>query len=375
MKSLSLLIKPASSLCNMRCRYCFYRDESENRAVGSMGIMSADTTERLVAAAFAYIGQGGSVSFTFQGGEPTLAGVDYFQHFIDCVERKRTPGSQVHYAIQTNGYVLGEPLIGLFRRHHFLVGISVDGEKAIHDAQRPDSRGDGTWLTVKANLQRLQRAGVETNALCVVTRSTARSPLKTYRALREMGFRYHQYIPCLDPLEAERGTLPDSLTPKAYGKFLCALFDCWYADWKRGRYVSIRLFEDMVFNAMGRPCVGCALSGSCGQYLVIEGDGSAYPCDFYALDRWCLGNIREQSVDALFGSETAAEFAAGREPAPVECGSCPWATLCRGGCRRDWFSRDGQVHNYYCQAHRAFFAYAQEGLLEIAQAEYRASLR
>ncbi len=375
MGNLSLLIKPASSLCNMRCRYCFYEDESENRLQKSMGIMPRETTERLVAAAFGYIGEGGTVSFTFQGGEPTLAGAAYFRHFIQCVARSRTRGSQVHYAIQTNGYALDKDLLDLFRQHHFLVGVSLDGEKAIHDSQRPDSKGNGTWVTVKNNLLRLQQAGIETNALCVVTRNTARSPQKTYRTLKDMGFRYHQYIPCLDPLEAERGTMPYSLTPKAYGKFLCALFDCWYGDWKRGQYVSVRLFEDFVFNAIGKPCVSCATSGRCGQYLVIEGDGSAYPCDFYAMDRWNLGNIREKSIAELLTSQTARSFSRERDNAPSECGDCPWQTLCRMGCRRDWYQDAEQVHNYYCQAYRTFFSYARQGFLEIAQAEYRVSGR
>ncbi len=375
MRSLSLLIKPASSLCNMRCRYCFYEDASEHRMRKSMGIMSPETTEQLVRGAFDYIGEGGMVSFAFQGGEPTLAGADYFRHLLECVEQNRTRGSVVRYAIQTNGYSLEEELLELLRRHRFLVGISVDGEKPVHDGQRPDRQGKGTWMTVKGNLHRLQRAGLDPNALCVVTRAAARNPQKTYRALKELGLRYHQYIPCLDPLDALRGSMADSLTPKAYGKFLCGLFDCWYADWKLGQYVSVGLFEDFVFNAIGRPCVKCSASGACGQYLVIEGDGSAYPCDFYAVDQWCLGSIWDRSVAELFASERAADFAGARNNSPEECADCPWAQLCRGGCRRDWVWEDGKVHNYYCAAYRIFFPYARDRLGEIARAEYLASRR
>ena len=371
MKTLTVLIKPASSLCNMRCKYCFYEDEANLRTRKSMGIMDEATSEQLLRRAMEEIGQNGYLNITFQGGEPTLAGAAYFRHFTDLAERLLPRGSQIRYAIQTNGLELSDSLLEILKKRRFLAGISLDGFRLLHDSSRVDAAGNGTWNRILKNLNRLRAAGVETNALCVVTAQAAEHPEKIYRTLKQLGVRYHQYILCLDPLEAPRGSMPFSLSPGACGSFLRELFRLWYRDWKDGGYVGIRTFEDLVFNAMGLPCSSCAQSGQCGQYLVIEGDGSVYPCDFYALDPWCLGNIRDNTVRELLECETARRFARQRSTPPAECARCPYESLCRGGCFRDWEQADGRFHNYYCPAFRMLLEYAEPYLKEIAAAELR----
>ena len=370
MNHITLLIKPASSLCNMRCSYCFYEDLASSRSRKSLGIMSPETTGTLIRKVFDALSQDGSVSFLFQGGEPTLAGLDYFQHFVDTVETCRRRSNPVYYAIQTNGLLVDAKFAEFFARHRFLAGLSVDGTQLLHDRFRRDAAGKGTWQQAADAFHLLQKYRVETSLLCVVTAQTAKKASQVYRSLTALGARSLQFIPCLEPLDAPRGKAGYALTPDAYGRFLCQLFDCWYQDWKAGKQIRIRTFDDYLSHMLRLPPSSCAASGKCGSYLVAEGDGSLYPCDFYVLDRWCLGNIHSCGIrDALCGPK-AAEFLAERGSPSAECTRCRYYLLCRGGCKRDWDSRGG---NYYCSSYKTFLPYAIPRMEEMAAvyARYR----
>ncbi len=373
MRSINFLIKPASSLCNMRCRYCFYADVAENREVANMGLMSHETAEKLIRASFADVDKNGQVNFSFQGGEPTMAGLDFYRDFVSMVEAYKPEKVSVNYALQTNGLVIDEAWARLLHDNHFLVGVSVDGDKELHDLHRVDAKQKGTYNRVAKTVRLLAKYEVDTNALCVVTGRIARHPQRVYQAIRKIGLRYMQFIPCLDPLEDERGGEKYSLKPDAYGDFLCGLFDVWYRDWESGNYASVRLFDDYVHLAMGLPPGTCATSGSCGSYFVVEGDGSLYPCDFYVLDEWKLGNINDFKsspyLELLANSPRAREFLAEGEQKPQECASCPWVALCNGGCKRDWAVSGTQQHNYYCAAFKKFFEHSAERIYHIARLE------
>ncbi len=190
---------------------------------------------------------------------------------------------------------------------------------------------------------------------------TAEDVLYSFQCYQDCGYTYIKYI------DVANCVIEDSLTPEAYGKFLCGLFDVWYADWTAGKYVSVRLFEDYVYNLMGLPCGTCASSGACGQYLVVESDGSAYPCDFYCLDQWRLGKLGEMSIAELLHCEREMAFLA--EPRNEDCKQCQWYAACRGGCKRDFHTLQGKSHNYYCPAFQRFFAYAWPRLRNVAQQE------
>lgn len=369
MKNVNLLIKPASSLCNLRCRYCFYADVAENRDIANLGIMSPEVAEMLVKSAFRSAGTRARVSFAFQGGEPTMAGLGFFKKFVDTVNDCRPAGVQVTYSLQTNGLVVDEDWAEFFHENNFLVGLSIDGEKSLHDFNRVDYKGKGTYSRVTKALALLRKKQVEVNLLCVVTGQCARQPQKVYSALKKLGVAYLQFIPCLDPLEGERGGMAFSLKPAAYGSFLCGLFDAWYHDWESGRYTSVRLFDDYVHLAMGLPPGTCSTSGACGSYFVAEGDGSLYPCDFYVLDQWKLGNVSDGTLEELAASDRAKRFMADGLQKPDACASCKWLRLCGGGCKRDWFSVDGKLENYYCPAFKRFFEHAAQRISCIARAE------
>lgn len=365
MKHINFLIKPASSVCNLRCRYCFYADEAANRAQANMGLMTAETADLLLKEAYRAVAPPGSISFAFQGGEPTVAGLAFFQRFVDRARALCPTGVRLAFSIQTNGILLDQDWADFFRQEDFLVGVSLDGFKELHNAHRVDGQG-GTWNRVRKNAELLLRSGVKTNVLCVVTAQCARSPQKVYQSLKRLGFDYMQFIACIDPMGEGRGQAPFSLTPKAYGEFLCTLFDLWYQDWEKGEYHSIRLFDDYIHILLGDGGSTCATCGQCGSYLVVEGDGTLYPCDFFSLDEWRLGKLGERPLEELAQGETARRFLAWGREKPAQCARCPWRRLCNGGCKNDWVQDGDGARNYYCEAFQMLFAHGADRMVRMA---------
>ena len=371
LRQLSLLIKPASSLCNLRCRYCFYEDESENRSQKCYGIMDTQTTDRLIASAVEATTDNALISIGFQGGEPTVAGLDYFRHFLE--EERKHPGRRFIHSIQTNGYALDEQWAQFLAENDFLVGISIDGYRDLHDAHRLTPAGEGSFDRIAANLELLKKHDVAVNALCVVTKQCTERPHRVYNRLKGMGFRYLQFIACLDPIGQPRGRLDYSLAPEEYGRFLCATFDDWYKDWKEGNFTSVRQFDDYIHVMTGVQPSSCAAAGRCGSYLVAEADGSLYPCDFYVLDEWNLGKIGAISVLQAINSPKALAFRTDNGRLPDLCTACNWLPICHGGCKKDITAGcHNEPENYFCPAYRFFFEYASERLMEVAREEYRA---
>lgn len=364
MNHFTLLIKPASSRCNLQCRYCFYEDVSNHRQQKDMGVMTEETVRCILERAFQAVSPGGSITFLFQGGEPTMVGLDFYKAFLSLEKEYQRSNITCHHAIQTNGMVLNAAWADFFREHGFLVGLSLDGTEFLHNKFRVDRSGKGTWSRTVAALHLLEQHQVETNLLCVVTGQAAKKPAQVYRSLS--GFAGHplQFIPCMDPMEELGKTQDYSLTPEGYGKFLCQVFDCWYRDWKMGKYVSVRNFDDYLCHLLRLIPSSCAASGSCGHYLVVEGDGSLYPCDYYVLDRWNMGNIHSVTIPEVLEGPISRKFLEEGRKRPHSCTSCRYAPLCRGGCKRDW-RPDGE--NRYCKAYQAFFTYAIERLEEMAR--------
>jgi len=363
MPPLTVMVKPASSLCNMRCAYCFYADVSRRRSVPSCGMMSLETLERLVRRAFAYAD--GQLSFVFQGGEPTLAGVGFYEALLKWQAKYNTRGIAVSNAIQTNGYDIPDRLAALLAREGFLVGVSLDGTPEIHDRMRVGSDGLGTYAKVRRTIGELKARGAQVNILCVVNAHVARHPREVFEALRPDG--YIQFIPCLDGFGEEAG--PDSLSAPDYARFLKETFDQYYHSALSGAFVSVRNFDNYISMLLGQPPENCAMRGECAPYFLIEGDGGVYPCDFYVLDEWRLGNIRDASFARLAASEKAAAFREVSRRVSTECLNCHWRALCRGGCRRDREPVIGGVPrlNRLCAAYRDFFEYAYPRMREIAR--------
>lgn len=363
---MTIMIKPASGACNLSCRYCFYADEMKNRKQSHYGFMTGDTLEILVKKVMERVTE--EAAFVFQGGEPTLAGLTYFRKLTE-LQRKYAPQNvTVHNSIQTNGTLLDDQWCGFLKENKFLVGISLDGTRHLHDKYRVDGQGNGTWLLVMKAIERLKKYEIPFNVLTVVNASNVQKIGKIYDFYIRNDILYQQYILCLEPLERGERRPDYALTPEAYGEFLRMLFDRWYIDWKRGRYVYIRQFENLVGMCMGCPPESCNMRGVCSRHLVVEADGGVYPCDFYVLDQWKLGNIREHSFEEIENRRDQLEFISVSAAHPEECRRCKWYRICRNGCRRerDFLPEGIPGKNSYCESYKKFYEYAWPRIQEIA---------
>lgn len=365
MKTVSLLIKPASGACNMKCKYCFYRDVAENRSVGNFGMMKEETLRVLIERAFEY--DADEYVFAFQGGEPTLAGLSFFRSFEEFITQYNIKGKAVWRAIQTNGYCIDGEWAEFFRENNFLVGLSLDGDKAVHDELRQDAEGHGTFNRIMRTAGILDAHRVEYNILCVVTNFSARHGSRLYSFFKKNGFKYLQFIQCLDDFDGKKK--PYSLTAERYGDFLNSIFERYYSDFITGDYVSIRMFDNYVNMLLGRAPESCGMSGKCDCYFVIESDGSVYPCDFYVLDEWKLGNIYNNTFSEMRSCDTAKRFVASSEFVSPECSGCRWFGICRGGCRRcrEPFLNGNPVLNKFCESYKIFFEHSYEKLCSMAE--------
>ncbi len=331
MKSLSIMIKPASSLCNLRCRYCFYADVADLREVKSYGVMPLEKMHAMLRHLRSQFLPGDRIQFAFQGGEPLLAGLPWFQAFVEALA-DWDKGIAVHYALQTNATLLDEDWCRFLAENHFLVGISLDLLPQCHDDARVDGHGEGTYRRCLQALDLLNQFGVEYNVLCTLTRQVARHPQKVWKCLKELDIRYVQFTPCLDALDAP-GTNPYALTPQRFAQFYSQLFPLWLEDYRQGRYRSVKLFDDIVNLMAFQIPSACGIQGHCQPQMVVEADGSVFPCDFYCLDEYRVGNILEDSIEEMLARARCSP-AQHRDPLPALCGSCPYRQFCGGGCKR-----------------------------------------
>lgn len=368
MPPIQVMIKPASGNCNMRCKYCFYKDISEKRENPSYGMMSRETLCNIVKKVLLYAEL--ECSFVFQGGEPTLVGIGFYEYLIDLVKTYNIHGLKVNYALQTNGYATNEEWARFFGENNFLIGLSLDGTKRNHDLNRINIQGEGTFLNVLKAADLFKKHKVDFNILTVVTKDTANNISAIYQAYKKYGFNYQQYIPCLDPLGEERGKNEYSLNPTDYGMFLKELFDLWYQDVMKGEYSSIRYFDNLLTMLQGYPPESCSMRGKCSEQTVIEADGSVYPCDFYVLDAYRIGNLNEDTFEDINKKREKSGFIQTSMQINEDCLKCKWSSICRGGCRRDRepVSGDQMLKSYFCSAYQVFFPYAIERLIKINRA-------
>ena len=367
MPAVSVLIKPASGMCNMRCDYCFYCDEAAKRRQASYGLMTDETLKNVIRRCV--IPAEGACTIAFQGGEPTLRGLPFFEKAVEYARHFNRNGIRIDFALQTNGCGITEDWCRFFARNHFLVGVSVDGVREIHDRYRHSGDNGPTYDRVMRTIGLLDQHQVDYNILTVVHREIAENIRGIYAAYRKQGWNYLQFIACLDPLGEPRGNQPYSLLPEAYGQFLIDLFDLWYADYQRGNAPFIRQFENYVGVCLGMVPESCDQRGVCTVQYVVEADGSVYPCDFYALDEWRLGNFNRDRMSQIKERADALGFIARSRNQPPECGECKWRFLCRGGCFRSRLEagENDAGLNYFCPGYRMFFERWGDTIREIAR--------
>lgn len=356
MPPIQLLIKPSSGNCNLRCTYCFYHDEMKNRETSNFGFMSIETLEVIVKRTLEYAD--GSCGFAFQGGEPTLVGIDFYRKLIQFQEKYNRKKVSIANSIQTNGYRLNEEWAKFLAENHFLVGVSIDGTKYTHNTYRINPKGEGSFEEIMKTIDLFKRYHVEYNVLTVVNQRTANKVSKIYSFYAKNNWKYLQFIACLDPIGEIPGGREYSLTPEVYGDFLVQLFDLWYMDLLKGKQPYIRQFENYISILMGYQPEACDQKGSCSIQYVVEADGSVYPCDFYVTDGYRIGSFMENSIEEMNAKGEDIRFVETSLENKEECENCEYRLVCRGGCRRHReVGENGQLGtNYYCPAYKRFFA-------------------
>lgn len=366
MPPISVMIKPSSGMCNMVCDYCFYCDETQKRLQESYGFMTEATLKNVIRRTM--LKAEGAVSYVFQGGEPSLRGLRFYQQAIAYQKQYQKNGIRISNSFQTNGYELDQRLCRFLKDHHFLVGVSLDGTKELHNSFRHSKNGADTYDKILHTIELFQRSGVEYNILTVVNGESAQHAAEIYRSYRSLGFRYQQYIACLDPLGEQHGITGCSLKPKQYGKFLTELFDLWYQDWKQNAQPYIRQFDNYIGILLGYQPESCDMRGTCGIQYVVEADGSVYPCDFYMLDEYRLGNFNENRLEEIDAKRNELLFLKKSEQLEEACIQCSYYKLCRGGCQRnrDYQESTGGWRNYFCEGYRMFFDACLGRMKEIA---------
>ena len=349
MPPISVMIKPASSSCNLRCRYCFYHDVSSLRHDPSRGRMSYELLENILRKMFDF-SKGQLVSLSFQGGEPLLAGKDFFRKASELIKKYNVYNSPIQIGIQTNGTLIDEEWCEIFHDNRFLVGLSLDGDK-IANSNRIDANGEEVFDRVLNAAKMLQDANVTFNILSVLTKGVANRIDEIYNFYKSNGLKNLQFIPCLKPLD---GTVTEDfyLTSKDYENFLTKGFYLYTQDYIKGNYISIRQFDNFVHLAHFKRAEQCGMNGHCTHQYVIEADGEVFPCDFYCLDEYSLGFIQNQNFEDLEKNPVAINFI--KESCSVEekCKSCNFYALCRGGCKREKLDVDK------CVAYKRFFPFA-----------------
>lgn len=323
----SLLIKPASADCNLRCSYCFYLDHYSFYPETRRHRMSDEVLRGMIQS-FMETSQP-SYQFGWQGGEPTLMGVDFFRRAIEYQKRFGRDGASVANGLQTNATLIDDALARLLAEYRFLTGVSLDGPAYLHDRYRMRASGGGSHEQVLEGIGRLQDHGAQFNILILVNEANVQEPELVYHYLCDHDFLYHQYIPCVEPDE-NRHILPFSTSGKAWGEFLCRLFDLWY----RGdtRRVSVRLFDSILALLVDNVRNICPFGSNCCQYFVVEYNGDVFPCDFFVEKRLRLGNILEHSWEHMQDSPIYRGFGAQKSRWNAACDSCRWQWICQGDC-------------------------------------------
>ena len=349
----------------MRCDYCFYRDEMSKRKIPLYGFMSEETLKNVIRKTM--LTAEGMITYVFQGGEPTLCGIDFFKKVLEYQKKYNKYGIQVQNTFQTNGYAIDKDWCSFLTENNFLVGVSVDGTKETHDYYRHDKYGNGTYGKVRQSIKMFDEYGVEYNVLTVVHNKVAENIKDIYFEYKRNGWNYQQYIPCLEPL-GKRNKEEYALSPEQYGKFLIELFEMWYSDVKNKCQPYIRHFENYIAILLGYCAEACDQRGRCSIQNVIEADGSVYPCDFYVLDTYKLGNLNNERMMCINNSEIGKQFIQRSLVKNRECMECKYYSLCKNGCfrHRDFVEVEGSYKNFFCTSYKIFFENCYEKLKEIA---------
>jgi len=353
MKPFSLLIKPVSFDCNLRCEYCFYLRAEEVYGSGRHR-MPDDVLEEMMRQMMGY-GFTETV-FGWQGGEPTVAGLDFFERIVAFQQKFGKTGQVVGNALQTNATLIDENWARFLAKYSWLVGVSLDGPKEVHNRYRRKAGGGETFHLVLQGLHHMQKTGVAVNALCLVSQANVRRAKQVYAFLRDQKFDFIQFIPCIE-VNPNTGKLAHfAVTGEEFGDFLCEVFDVWKTDGV-GK-VSVRYFDAVRRYLIDGGYDLCVMGKRCDAYLLIEHNGDVYPCDFFMYDEWKLGNLMTTPLHEIGETPLRKKFAAMKAAKLAECENCEWLAFCHGGCPKDRVGDPLKHPTELCAAYRKFLPHA-----------------
>jgi uncharacterized protein len=387
-----LLAKPTGAVCNLDCKYCFFLSK-EMLYPGSRFRMADELLETYIRQLIESQ-QVPEVSIAWQGGEPTLMGLDFFRRSVEYAEKYKRPGMNVQYTMQTNGTKLDDEWAAFFKEHDFLIGLSVDGPKEMHDTYRVNKGGAGSFDQVMLGYEFLKKHSVDVNILCTVHAANAAYPLEVYRFFRdELGVEFIQFIAIIErateeslpvantgwserpgggrPLYTQAGSLVTerSVQPEQYGQFLIRIFDEWVRH-DVGR-IFVQIFDVALGAWVGAPPALCVFSPTCGNALALEHTGDLYSCDHYVEPDYLIGNIKDTHMIELVASDKQRKFGQDKlDTLPRYCWECEVRFACHGGCPKNRFieTPDGEPGlNYLCAGYRAFFNHVDRPMRIMAE--------
>ncbi len=383
-----IMAKPIGPVCNLNCEYCYYIDKKALFGKDESYRMGDDVLEAYIKK---YIAEqiGGEIEFVWQGGEPTLLGIDFFRKVVG-LELRYGGNKRIKNSFQTNGTLLTDEWCRFFKENNFLVGLSLDGPREVHDRYRVEREGKPTFDSVMRGLRLLKKHGVDFNIMACVAKETADKSKKVYQFFKDEGVQYVQFMPivereadvnaaqcglrlagpaALDKAETNTQVAPWSVEAEAYGDFLIGVFDEWVRN-DVGK-IFVMNFEWALHAWMGNPSSVCKFSSQCGRAVVLEHNGDIYACDHCVYDEYKLGNILTDSITEMIGKSLSSGFGVSKESALTKaCKRCDVLNLCRGGCPKYRFGitcEDEPGLSYLCAGYKKFFLYIRKYLRVMTQ--------
>ncbi|MDP6779415.1 MAG: anaerobic sulfatase-maturation protein [Candidatus Latescibacteria bacterium] len=374
-----VMAKPTGSICNISCQYCFYLEKEKlYPEAGKQWRMDDEILERYVSQ-YIEAQDVPEVNFAWQGGEPTLMGMDFFRRAV-ALQKEYAGGKRITNAFQTNGILIDDEWAAFLAENDFLIGLSIDGPQEMHDRYRVDKGGKPTFERVMAGLEALRRNGTEFNTLTVVQADNARYPLEVYRFLKKIGSRFMQFIPIVERLTEEPGedllelvgprfegsarVTKWSVGPSQYGRFLCSIFDEWVQ--KDVGQTFVQLFDVALSAWVGQEPSLCIFAETCGKALIIEHNGDLYACDHYVYPEHSLGNVGEKTIREMVASPQQEKFGNDKRDAlPRFCRECEFLFACNGGCPKHRFDRSPHGEeglNYLCKSYKMIFRHVDPAM-------------
>lgn len=374
-RPLYVMLKPAGSLCNLACEYCYYLEKGKLYPEKQERIMTDDLLEEFTRQYIESQTQP-EILFTWHGGETLMRPLSFYRKAVE-LQRRYARGRRIDNCIQTNGTLLNDEWCRFFKENNFLVGISIDGPQEYHDEYRRAKSGKPSYREVMRGIKLLQKHGVEWNAMAVVNDCNVQDPIGFYRFFKDLGCRYLQFTPIVErvmqradgltfaPGMSEDGTLTDfSVLPEEWGHFLCAFYD----EWVRQDVgtIFVQLFDVTLANWMGVAPGLCTLSKQCGHAAVMEANGDLYACDHFVYPEYKLGNIRQQTITEMMYGQRQQDFASMKTARlPRQCRECKFLFACHGECPKNRFKRDKYGEpglNYLCEGYQTFFEHVAEDM-------------